>query len=91
MKTVKQTMLIILGLLFFSLQGCSHDDYIPVPGAPGTNGINGIEYSSISELYGYINAYKYNTRSKPDLKYYSYSFAFTPETFGLLFSVKEPD
>jgi hypothetical protein len=42
MKTVKQTMLLILGILFFSLQGCSHDDYIPVPGAPGTNGTNGV-------------------------------------------------
>jgi hypothetical protein len=38
------------------------------------------ELSSISQLYGYINAYKYNTRSNPDLNYYSYSFAFTPET-----------
>jgi nitrate/TMAO reductase-like tetraheme cytochrome c subunit len=44
MKTVKQTFAIILGLLFLSLQGCSHDDYIPVPGpagADGTNGTNG--------------------------------------------------
>lgn len=41
MKTVKQSMLLILGLLFFSLQGCSHDDYIPVPGPPGENGTNG--------------------------------------------------
>jgi hypothetical protein len=46
MKTVKQIMLVVLGLLFFALQGCSHDDYIPVPGpagADGTNGINGID------------------------------------------------
>jgi hypothetical protein len=42
MKTVKQTILIILGLLFFSIQGCSHDDYIPVPGAPGADGTNGV-------------------------------------------------
>ncbi len=45
MKTVKQTMLVVLGLLFFALQGCSHEDYIPVPGvagADGTNGTNGI-------------------------------------------------
>lgn len=47
MKTVKQIMLVVLGLLFFALQGCSHDDYIPVPGpagengADGTNGVNG--------------------------------------------------
>lgn len=41
MKTVKQTMLVVLGLLFFALQGCSHDDYIPVPGPAGENGING--------------------------------------------------
>jgi hypothetical protein len=42
MKTVKQTMLVVLGLLFFSLQGCSHDDYIPVPGPAGTNGTDGV-------------------------------------------------
>jgi len=41
MKTVKQTMLVVLGLLFFALQGCSHDDYIPVPGPAGENGANG--------------------------------------------------
>ena len=41
MKTVKQIMLVVLGLLFFSLQGCSHDDYIPVPGPAGENGTNG--------------------------------------------------
>jgi hypothetical protein len=35
-------MLIILGILFFSLQGCTHTDYVPVPGAAGTNGTNGI-------------------------------------------------
>ena len=35
MKTVKQTFAIILGLLFLSLQGCSHEDYIPVPGPAG--------------------------------------------------------
>lgn len=46
MKTVKQTMLVVLGLLFFALQGCSHEDYIPVPGpagADGTNGTNGLD------------------------------------------------
>ena len=45
MKTVKQTLLVVLGLLFFALQGCTHDEYIPVPGptgADGTNGTNGI-------------------------------------------------
>lgn len=42
MKTVKQTMLVVLGLLFFALQGCSHDDYIPVPGAPGADGKDGV-------------------------------------------------
>ena len=33
MKTVKQTMLVVLGLLFFALQGCTHaDDYVePTP------------------------------------------------------------
>ena len=43
MKTVKQTMLVVLGLLFFALQGCSHDDYIPVPGPAGADGINGTD------------------------------------------------
>ncbi len=43
MKTVKQTMLVVLGLLFFALQGCSHDDYIPVPGPAGENGTNGTD------------------------------------------------
>jgi len=42
MKTVKQTMLVVLGLLFFALQGCSHDDYIPVPGPAGENGTDGV-------------------------------------------------
>ena len=42
MKTVKQTMLVVLGLLFFALQGCSHDDYIPVPGEPGADGTDGV-------------------------------------------------
>ncbi len=42
MKTVKQSMLIILGILFFALQGCTHTDYVPVPGPAGTNGTNGI-------------------------------------------------
>jgi hypothetical protein len=42
MKTVKQTMLVVLGLLFFALQGCSHDDYIPVPGEPGADGKDGV-------------------------------------------------
>lgn len=44
MKTVKQTMLVVLGLLFFTLISCTHEDYIPVPGptgADGTNGVNG--------------------------------------------------
>jgi len=41
MKTVKQTLLVVLGLLFFALQGCSHEDYVPVPGPAGENGTNG--------------------------------------------------
>jgi hypothetical protein len=49
MKTVKQTMLLILGILFFSLQGCSHDDYIPVPGAPGADGTNGVSGTASCE------------------------------------------
>ena len=32
MKAVKQIMLVVLGLFLFALQGCSHEDYIPVPG-----------------------------------------------------------
>jgi hypothetical protein len=42
MKTFRQIMLVVLGILFFSLQGCSHDDYIPVPGPAGTDGTNGV-------------------------------------------------
>jgi hypothetical protein len=42
MKTVKQTMLVVLGLLFFALQGCTNEDYIPVPGPAGADGVNGI-------------------------------------------------
>jgi hypothetical protein len=49
MKTVKQTMLVVLGLLFFALQGCSHDDYIPVPGPAGTNGTDGISGTASCE------------------------------------------
>jgi mono/diheme cytochrome c family protein len=52
MKTVKQTMLVVLGLLFFALQGCSHEDYIPVPGptgSDGTNGTNGINGTTTCE------------------------------------------
>ena len=49
MKTVKQTMLVVLGLLFFSLQGCSHDDYIPVPGPAGENGTDGVSGTTSCE------------------------------------------
>ena len=42
MKTVKQTMLVVLGLLFFALQGCTHEDYIPVPGPAGADGTDGV-------------------------------------------------
>jgi len=52
MKTVKQTMLVVLGLLFFALQGCSHEDYIPVPGpagADGTDGTNGVNGTTSCE------------------------------------------
>jgi protein-arginine kinase activator protein McsA len=52
MKAVKQIMLVVLGLFFFALQGCSHDDYIPVPGpagADGTNGSNGINGTTTCE------------------------------------------
>lgn len=44
--------LMILGLLFFALQGCTHDDYVPVPGpagAAGTNGTNGINGTTTCE------------------------------------------
>lgn len=46
MKTIKLTMAIIVGILFVSLQSCTHDDYVPVPGetgASGTDGTNGID------------------------------------------------
>jgi hypothetical protein len=49
MKTVKQTMLVVLGLLFFALQGCSHDDYIPVPGPAGENGTDGVSGTASCE------------------------------------------
>jgi hypothetical protein len=42
MKTAMRRVTIIMGFLLFSLQGCSHDDYIPVPGAAGENGTNGV-------------------------------------------------
>lgn len=41
MKTIKLTMAIIVGILFVSLQSCTHDDYIPVPGANGVDGATG--------------------------------------------------
>jgi len=40
MKTINKSLM-ILGLLFFALQGCTHDDYVPVPGPAGANGANG--------------------------------------------------
>jgi len=49
MKTVKQIMLVVLGLLFFALQGCTHDDYIPVPGPAGTDGTDGVTGTSSCE------------------------------------------
>ena len=68
MKTVKQTMLLILGLVFLSLQGCSHDDYIPVPGAPGADGTNGVAGTasceschSVAHKEPIIAAYKLST------------------------------
>ncbi|MBF2710075.1 multiheme c-type cytochrome [Flavobacterium soyangense] len=71
MKTVKQTMLLILGILFFSLQGCSHDDYIPVPGAPGTNGTDGVAGTasceachSIAHRQPIIDAYGLSVHAK---------------------------
>ena len=41
MKTLNKCMM-ILGLLFFALQGCTHEDYTPVPGPAGENGVDGI-------------------------------------------------
>jgi hypothetical protein len=49
MKTVRQTMLVVLGLLFFALQGCTHDDYIPVPGPAGENGTDGVSGTASCE------------------------------------------
>ena len=45
------------------------------------NNVSEIQYSSVNDLYKYVNAYKYNTRSNPNLIYYSYSFSFNPELF----------
>jgi hypothetical protein len=70
MKTVKQTMLVVLGLLFFALQGCSHDDYIPVPGEPGADGTNGVSGTasceschSVEHKTPIINAYNLSTHN----------------------------
>ncbi len=49
MKTVKQIMLVVLGLLFFALQGCSHEDYIPVPGPAGADGTDGVSGTASCE------------------------------------------
>ena len=49
MKTVKQTMLVVLGLIFFALQGCTHEDYIPVPGPAGADGTDGISGTASCE------------------------------------------
>lgn len=49
MKTVKQTMLVVLGLLFFALQGCTHEDYIPVPGPAGADGTDGVSGTASCE------------------------------------------
>ncbi|SHG85410.1 Cytochrome c554 and c-prime [Flavobacterium fluvii] len=68
MKTVKQTMLVVLGLLFFSLQGCTHDEYIPVPGPPGENGTDGVSGTascetchSVAHKQPIIDAYNLST------------------------------
>jgi hypothetical protein len=49
MKTVKQTMLVVLGLLFFALVGCTHEDYIPVPGQDGADGAPGVSGTASCE------------------------------------------
>jgi hypothetical protein len=41
MKTIKLILSIFVGVLFVSLQACSHEDYVPVPGPAGENGTNG--------------------------------------------------
>jgi hypothetical protein len=43
MKTIKLIMSILIGVLFMSLQACSHEDYVPVPGPAGENGTNGTD------------------------------------------------
>ena len=43
MKTIKLTMAIIVGILFASLQACTHADYVPVPGPQGQAGTNGVD------------------------------------------------
>ncbi|MDD5149948.1 MAG: multiheme c-type cytochrome [Flavobacterium sp.] len=43
MKTVKLIMAIFVGILFVSLQSCTHADYVPVPGPTGTDGTDGVD------------------------------------------------
>lgn len=71
MKTVKQTMLVVLGLLFFALQGCSHDDYIPVPGENGVDGAPGVSGTasceachSVEHKQPIIDAYNLSVHAK---------------------------
>jgi Cytochrome c554 and c-prime len=70
MKTVKQTMLVVLGLLFFALQGCSHEDYIPVPGPAGADGVDGasgtascVSCHSVEHQQPIIDAYNLSTHN----------------------------
>ena len=74
----------ILLSTIFSIDGIKIDGINASSAFTVANSKNGLNnnsnLSSISQLYGYINAYKYNTRSNPNLSYYSYSFAFKPET-----------
>jgi hypothetical protein len=65
MKTIKLFLAIVVGILFVSLQSCTHDDYIPVPGPAGENGTDGVAGTtscetchSVAHKQPIIDAYK---------------------------------
>jgi hypothetical protein len=74
----------IVGFIF-TIDGIKRDGIIPDTIIPPTaheliTGTYTTKYASYIAINSFMNTYKYNTRSNPNTKYYSYSFAFTPET-----------
>ena len=74
----------IIGFIF-TIDGIKRDGTIPNTIIPPTKqelltGTYTTKYASYIAINSFMNTYKYNTRSNPNTKYYSYSFAFTPET-----------